>query len=354
MSGGIFISYRREDSDGFAGRIYDRLAARLGRERVFIDVDNIPVGLDFVEVLSERVGACDVLLAIVGRHWAEVRDSNGDRRLDDPHDFVRIEIEAALTRNIRVVPVFVGGANFPRAEVLPETLRPLLRRNGLQVSHDRFDSDAERLIKVLAALGEEQGKRGAEEVAPMPVGAEGQADQKSYYFLVRNAVEGMPEPTPAARRALYARARKELREALETITPPIGANDFGCEFAKLDRDIWRLEGEIVRREAPGAPPPRPPHPPVPIYPEMSGGPAARVRAAGSPKTRSNIRATVLWVHDDGFGFAELEGGLGVAYIGPEMGKAFGLARLRLGARLDVDVAFGDTGTKVTSINGIVT
>ena len=86
----------REDSDGFAGRIYDRLTNRLGRKNVFFDVDAIPPGLDFVDVLSERVGKCDVLLAIIGKHWVSSADSQNGRRLDDPGDFVRIEIEAAL------------------------------------------------------------------------------------------------------------------------------------------------------------------------------------------------------------------------------------------------------------------
>ena len=94
MTGGVFISYRREDSGGFAGRIYDRLTSRLGRENVFFDVDAIPPGQDFVDVLSERVGKCDALLAVIGKHWVVSADSENRRRLDDPQDFVRIEIEA--------------------------------------------------------------------------------------------------------------------------------------------------------------------------------------------------------------------------------------------------------------------
>src|SRR5574337_1156833 len=110
MTGGVFISYRREDSGGYAGRIYDRLTSRLGRENVFFDVDTIPPGRDFVEVLSERVAKCDALLAVIGKHWVVSADSNNRRRLDDPNDFVRIEIEAALNRNVPVIPVLVDGA----------------------------------------------------------------------------------------------------------------------------------------------------------------------------------------------------------------------------------------------------
>ena len=108
MSGGVFICYRRENSAGFAGRIYDRLVASLGRESVFIDVDGIPAGRDFVEVLSERVGRCDALIALIGHDWLASKDKDNRRRLDDASDFVRIEIEAALDRNVPVIPVLVG------------------------------------------------------------------------------------------------------------------------------------------------------------------------------------------------------------------------------------------------------
>ena len=110
MAGGIFISYRREDSAGFAGRIYDRLASRLNRERVFFDVDGIPLGADFVRVLSDQVAGCDALVAIIGKDWSSSKNDKNQRRLEDPDDYVRIEIETALQRDIPVIPVLVGGA----------------------------------------------------------------------------------------------------------------------------------------------------------------------------------------------------------------------------------------------------
>ena len=171
MAGGVFISYRREDSDGFAGRIYDRLASRLGRENVFFDVDAIPPGLDFVEVLSERVGECDALLAVIGKHWGSVVDSQNRRRLDDPNDFVRIEIEAALKRDVPVIPVLVDGAPMPHASDLPDGLKTLPRRQAIEVSHNRFDSDAERLTDALAQL--EEGLRRKDGARPRPVEAAG-------------------------------------------------------------------------------------------------------------------------------------------------------------------------------------
>ena len=159
MAGGVFISYRREDSDGFAGRIYDRLAVRLGHDNVFFDVDAIPPGRDFVDVLSDRVGKCDALVAVIGKNWVASADNQNRRRLNDPNDFVRIEIEAALSRDVPVIPVLVDGAAMPRAEDLPDSLKKLVRRQAIEVSHNRFDSDAERLTEALAEIeGAASGK----------------------------------------------------------------------------------------------------------------------------------------------------------------------------------------------------
>jgi TIR domain/Sel1 repeat len=152
MRGGVFISYRREDSHAWAGRIYDRLSNRLGHDNVFFDVDNIAPGLDFVEVLSERVGNCDALVAVIGKDWLSSANRNGARRLEDPNDFVRIEIEAALARDIRVIPVLVEDATMPTTDELPESLKKLARRQGIEISHTRFDSDVERLNRALSLI----------------------------------------------------------------------------------------------------------------------------------------------------------------------------------------------------------
>ena len=112
-------------------------------------MDSIELGDDFVEEITRAVGACDVLLALVGDHWLAATDAQGGRRLDDPKDFVRLEIEAALSRRVRVVPILVDGAHLPRAEELPSTLAPLVRRQALELSPARFDSDMARLLRVL-------------------------------------------------------------------------------------------------------------------------------------------------------------------------------------------------------------
>jgi len=149
---GIFISYRREDTAPWAGRIYERLAHEFSRNQLFMDVDNIAPGLDFVEVLEEQIAACDALLVLIGRDWVEAKNVSGQRRLDDPNDFVRVEVEAALRRNVRVIPILVDGARMPAHEDLPECLRPLLRRNAVELTHARFGTDVKRLTDALAPL----------------------------------------------------------------------------------------------------------------------------------------------------------------------------------------------------------
>jgi hypothetical protein len=149
MDGSIFISYRRETDSGFAGRLYDRLEHAFGRQQVFIDVDSIAPGEDFVAVLQARVAVCDVLLALIGRGWLAATDAAGCRRLDNPDDFVRVEIAAALAQGKRVIPVVIDDVAMPRAEELPEDIKPLASRNAIRLTHDRFKDDAERLVRAL-------------------------------------------------------------------------------------------------------------------------------------------------------------------------------------------------------------
>ncbi len=149
MDGQIFISYRRDDSSSAAGRIYDRLDSRFAANHIFYDVDNLDLGVDFVEEIEKSVGSCDVLIAVIGKHWLMSSDEEGRRRLDDPEDFVRIEIATALKRGVRVIPVLVDGASMPRPGDLPDDLKPLVRRNALDVSHTRFTGDCARLIAAL-------------------------------------------------------------------------------------------------------------------------------------------------------------------------------------------------------------
>ena len=145
----VFISYRRGDAAGHAGRVSDRLTDALGQDALFMDVDAIPLGSDFVKVLREEVGKCQVLLALIGGAWLDARDDQGKRRLDDPDDFVRIEIAAALARGIPVIPVLFDGATLPAVERLPDNLKELRHRNGLNVRHEAFHSDLDKLVSAL-------------------------------------------------------------------------------------------------------------------------------------------------------------------------------------------------------------
>jgi hypothetical protein len=163
MAGKIFINYRRGDDPGFSGRVFDRLQEAFSPDQLFMDVDNIAPGLDFARVLDEQVAKCDVLLAIIGRGWIDAADPTGVRRLDNPEDFVRIEIESALKQNKRVIPVLVGEAEMPRPDELPDTLRPLARRNAVRLTHERFRADVQGFVKALQkALDDAEAQRRAQ------------------------------------------------------------------------------------------------------------------------------------------------------------------------------------------------
>jgi formylglycine-generating enzyme required for sulfatase activity len=146
MAGKLFISYRRDDSAGYAGRVRDRLEGEFGQDLLFMDVDAIPLGMNFIKVLRDEVAKCDVLLAVIGPNWATLRDKEGNRRLDDQNDFVRIEVATALARDIPVIPILLDGAQIPKPEELPTDLEELAVRNGLNVRHTSFHSDMDRLI----------------------------------------------------------------------------------------------------------------------------------------------------------------------------------------------------------------
>ncbi len=145
----IFLSYRREDASGHAGRLYDALAAKFGDENVFIDVDTIDPGVDFGEAITRAVAGCDALIALIGREWLNATDEEGRRRLDDPEDFVRLELEAALERDVVVIPAYVQEAEPPRADQLPAELEPLARRQGAVLRDVGWRDDVRRLISRL-------------------------------------------------------------------------------------------------------------------------------------------------------------------------------------------------------------
>lgn len=145
----IFISYRREDTEWQAHELYEAIQRTSDDTNadVFIDVDSIPLGVDFKAYIEAKVAEADVVLALIGRHWLDARNpTTGAQRLHDPNDFVRIEIASALRRNVRVIPIFLDGAKLPDDDHLPEGLKELRFRNGIEVTRQSFASDVKRLL----------------------------------------------------------------------------------------------------------------------------------------------------------------------------------------------------------------
>jgi TIR domain/VHL beta domain len=158
----IFLNYRRKDTEDTAGRLFDSLCAHFGEHHVFMDIDDIQPGVDFDEVVHEAVGNCDVLLALIGPAWLTMVDEHGRRRLDDPDDYVRIELQVALQRNIRVVPVLIHDVGMPRGEDLPDGLQRLSHKQAVSLSNARWKSDIASLIEALESV--RPGKPYASEV----------------------------------------------------------------------------------------------------------------------------------------------------------------------------------------------
>src|SRR5215469_981542 len=158
----VFISYRRDDSAGYAHAIYRELVHNFSKDQLFMDVDTVEPGVDFVRVVEEAVGKCDVLVALIGKRWVGDEPS-GTSRLDNEKDYVRLEVCTALARDIRVIPVLVDGMSMPSEEMLPAPLQPLTRRNAIEISNTRFNFDVERLITaVRKILDETEAKRKAD------------------------------------------------------------------------------------------------------------------------------------------------------------------------------------------------
>jgi hypothetical protein len=146
---GVFISYRREDSSGYAGRLFDILSVHFGKENTYMDLDTIQGGDNYATVIENKVGQCDALLAVIGDKWLTCTGVDGSRRLDSAHDYVRMEIAKALERGVRVIPVLVGGAKMPHQPDLPEDLRPFALHQAMDLRDAHFHTDADLLMDVL-------------------------------------------------------------------------------------------------------------------------------------------------------------------------------------------------------------
>jgi len=169
QSANIFINYRREDSSGHAGRLFDALSSQFPG-RLFMDIDTLEPGVDFVDAIEQAVGSCEVLIVVIGREWLTIKHAAGHRRLDDPADYVRLEVESALARQIRVIPVLVQDAPMPRAEELPPSLARLARRNAIELSDARWAYDVDRLARTIQdILKEKEVSAPAAEAVPAMV-----------------------------------------------------------------------------------------------------------------------------------------------------------------------------------------
>jgi hypothetical protein len=213
----VFISYRREDSAPYAGRIQDRLEREFGRDGLFMDVDSIPLGMNFAKLLSEEVAKCGVLLVVIGPHWLDARDENGTRRLESPTDVVRIEIAAALEREIPVIPILVDNARIPKADQLPSDVRELAWRNGLNVRHDSFRTDMDKLIYGLKAQISAQDSEKTEaplqktaESALPPANMSQREPTEAELSLAQSSKAGTDRPDPTVFRDAPFAAVREL------------------------------------------------------------------------------------------------------------------------------------------------
>lgn len=211
----IFISYRRTDSATISGRVYDRLVAKFKRKNLFKDVDNIPAGVDFGAYIQQSLRECAVMLVVIGPRWLGARADDGSRRLDNPRDWVRVEIEAALQLGLMVIPLLVEGASIPKPTDLPESLQELVRLNALPVRNDPdFARDMERVI---AAIEHASMAQRAQRPASLPgVFRRGKSPRPL------SATEATPEPAePDAPTTPSAMVAPNVAPDIQPIQPPI-------------------------------------------------------------------------------------------------------------------------------------
>ncbi len=205
----IFISYRRVGALVHARALFERLRNEFGPNEVFIDLEGIDYGIDFVDVLNEQLTGCQVMLALIDPQWASATDRQGRRRIDREHDFVRTEIVTALSRGIRTVPVLIDGAEMPDPEDLPESLRPLTRRNALVLDFNRFDAEIARLIGAIRRIIT-ISPAAVPSVRDKPLGPRSPAADDSNPSRFNPSVNGGPTISEAQREA--SRAAKIARE----------------------------------------------------------------------------------------------------------------------------------------------
>lgn len=226
----IFLSYRRSDSAYVAATLSDKLQQHFGSNSVFFDVDTIPLGVDFREYIGNAVGQCDVLVAIIGEQWVRAVDEKGNRRIDNPSDYVRIEIESALKRNIPVIPVLVDEVGMPSADDLPPSIQSIVYRNATELRAGRdLRQHIELLIEGLESLfnlkNPPEGKAISEKEPvhdPKPAKVSHKADSPSSALEeIQKSLEGFTDEH------LFVGTipPKKLKNAISTYAPQVSPED---------------------------------------------------------------------------------------------------------------------------------
>ena len=197
VPGKVFINYRRGDSSGYAGRISDWLRTRFGRDQIFIDVSGIDAGENFIEKLEAQLAQCDAMLSIIGPTWVRATDAGGRRRIDDPNDLVRLEIETALARQTLVIPVLVDEASMPALDALPRGLLPIVSRNAVRIRHESFDQDMEALTTSIQrgskiATSHEQEEQFLKHLRMQMLSASSAWDIRGYAYELDRYLAGQP------------------------------------------------------------------------------------------------------------------------------------------------------------------
>lgn len=260
----IFISYRRSSDSHFAGRLFDALASRFGDNSIFMDVDSIDIGFDFIAAMRDAVVSCDAVLVVIGKGWARVKDGSKQYRLHDPDDPVAFEVSTAIRLGKTIIPILVEQASMPTAISLPEPLRPLLRYNGQHIRHASFRTDVASLVAAIERLEPVRTSGGtvetvddvtststpAEEIPEEPYNPD--AEKLHYHLQLRKALEALKSRSREARHEVYDQARRALVDFIESQTPPLPAEDSARRRLLLEDCIMEQEArfEDVQMAAP--------------------------------------------------------------------------------------------------------
>ena len=239
MTGRIFISYRRVDSQYATDQIYDQLVRHFGVGCVFMDIDTIPLGVNFREYIDQQVSTSDIVLAVIGDHWLSATDPDGNPRLDNPNDFVRLEIEAALKQDIKLIPLFIGGVQALPASRLPESMRelPMLNATRIRRSTD-FIPDIERLVRALDNIRAEQ--------------ASTREKHKAALIDVQNNIPALTEKLIDLRElsTRQKRLQKQLEDQIEDFSEKIAdllsspAHHLRLNIDQIEADLESFEDDI--------------------------------------------------------------------------------------------------------------